>query len=385
MSLRRVASIVLFATGLAWTAGQACAQQAPPPPPAGMRPPPPGMPPPPGFPPPPRGNLPPPPPWAPPPHSDAPPLPAVSPVSPSQPTSDAPTNNSAATPLSTPASPASPVAAAPAPSPTTATETPQTPSNANADTAVTGPDKPPRATSILPWLLLLALAIVLLAWRASLRRSQQLALETERLSRQQRFLKSAHNQLQEKSQQLKKLSMHDPLTGVLNRQAFAAELRERIDHLSRYSQPLNLIMLDLDNFKTINDRHGHLVGDAALGLVTGVVREQLVSDDLFGRFGGDEFMIACAGRSLEDCATLANAIRTAVSAQSGSLTPPIPTLTLSMGLAQANANSGYMPDELFARADAALYAAKQRGRNCVVVADDGIPAMPVMNVPRRHL
>ncbi|MDE2088148.1 MAG: GGDEF domain-containing protein [Xanthomonadaceae bacterium] len=196
------------------------------------------------------------------------------------------------------------------------------------------PANPPSRS--LPWLLLLALAGALLAWWASLRRSRQLREEAERLARQQRFLKSAHNHLRQKSEQLQQLSMHDPLTGTLNRQAFAAELRERIDHLARYNQPLSLIVFDLDHFKAINDSHGHLVGDTALALVVGVVREHLVSDDLFGRFGGDEFMIACAGQHAAGTVALAERLRAAVAERAPLAVPPIPGLTLSLGVAQAD-------------------------------------------------
>jgi diguanylate cyclase (GGDEF)-like protein len=242
------------------------------------------------------------------------------------------------------------------------------------------PANPPSRS--LPWLLLLALAGALLAWWASLRRSRQLSEEAERLVRQQRFLKSAHSHLRQKSEQLQQLSMHDPLTGTLNRQAFAAELRERIEHLAKYNQPLSLIVFDLDHFKTINDSHGHLVGDAALALVVGVVREHLVSDDLFGRFGGDEFMIACAGQHAADTVALAERLRAAVAERAPLAEPPIPGLTLSVGVAQADPDHGYRPDELFARADAALYVAKQGGRNRVV-AD--APVEAAAGAIRRHL
>lgn len=205
------------------------------------------------------------------------------------------------------------------------------------------------------------------------------------MARQQRYLKSAHTHLQQKSEKLRQLSMHDPLTGTLNRHAFAAELRERIDHLAKYNQPLTLIMFDLDHFKAINDRYGHLLGDAALNLVAGVVREHLVSDDLFGRFGGDEFMIACSGQNVETTATLAETLRAAVATRAVEARPPIPGLTLSLGLAQADTVNGYQPDDLFARADAALYSAKQRGRNSVVIADAGQTELPAAGAVRRHL
>jgi diguanylate cyclase (GGDEF)-like protein len=237
----------------------------------------------------------------------------------------------------------------------------------------------------LSWLLLPILALVLCAWWISLRRSRALAREAEHLARQQRVLESAHRHLKEKSQQLRRLSTQDPLTGVLNRLAFGTELRERLDHLAHYNQPLNLIVFDLDHFKTINDRLGHSAGDRALTLVAGIVREHLVSDDLFGRFGGDEFMIACAGQSLETAARLAESIRAAVEARAPRAEPPLPGLSLSMGVAQANGENGYAPDALFERADAALYEAKQRGRNNVVVADESVQAVPEGAAVVRHL
>ena len=237
----------------------------------------------------------------------------------------------------------------------------------------------------LSWLLLPILALVLCAWWLSLRRTRALAQKAAQLSRQQRVLESAHRQLKEKSQQLRQLSTQDPLTGVLNRLAFGTELRERLDHLARYNQPLSLIVFDLDHFKTINDQFGHSAGDRALTLVTGIVREHLVSEDLFGRFGGDEFMIACAGQSLATTATLADSIRAAVAERAPEAEPPLPGLSLSMGVAQANAENGYAADALFERADAALYEAKQRGRNTVVVADENLLPVPEIAAVARHL
>ena len=242
----------------------------------------------------------------------------------------------------------------------------------------------PRARP-LTWLWLLALGAVLLAWWTAWRRSQRLAAETERLARQQRVLKSAHSHLQRKSEKLQHLSMHDPLTGALNRQAFGSELRDRIDHLVKYNLPLGLIVFDLDHFKQINDRHGHLVGDMALALVVGVVHEHLVSDDVFGRFGGDEFMVACPGQDSAHALVLAETLREALAARAPLADPPIPGLTLSLGVAQADPEQGYEVDDLFARADAALYVAKQRGRNTCVAADGETVAQVVPGSVRRHL
>jgi len=241
--------------------------------------------------------------------------------------------------------------------------------------------------SLPGWLWLVAAAAVLsfLGWRASVRRAHQLAQEAEKLARDQRQLKSAHTQLKSQSEHLKQLATNDPLTGVFNRQGFAAELRTALEHLARFHRPLNLMLIDMDNFKQINDRLGHLAGDQALKLVVGVARQHLDSEHLFGRFGGDEFMIACADESLESSAVLAEAIRAGVVKAATEHDPPLTGLSLSIGIAQANQDAGYRTETLFHRADTALYAAKHGGRNRVVLSDDSLPPPPVLEAATRHL
>jgi diguanylate cyclase (GGDEF)-like protein len=246
---------------------------------------------------------------------------------------------------------------------------------------------PAMPQSLPRWLWLLAAAAVLsfLGWRASVRRSGELEREAERLAREQRQLKSAHGQLKSQSEQLRQMATNDPLTGVLNRQGFAGELRTSLEHLARFHRPLNLMLIDMDNFKQINDRLGHLVGDQSLKLVVGVAREHLDSEHLFGRFGGDEFMIACADEPLEASAALAEAIRVAVVRAAAEHEPPLAGLSLSIGIAQANEVTGYRSETLFHRADTALYAAKHGGRNRVVLSDESLPPPPVLEAATRHL
>jgi diguanylate cyclase (GGDEF)-like protein len=240
-----------------------------------------------------------------------------------------------------------------------------------------------RGWQTLAWLS--ALALVLAGWWGARRHTRRLAAESADLIRQQRRLQHAHAHLQSQSEKLRAQSILDPLTGILNRQAFATELRELTEHIARFGRPLNLIVFDLDHFKRINDRHGHLAGDAALKLVVGIVREHLVSEDLFGRFGGDEFLIACADQPLASCCALAESIRCAVETRAAGHQPSLPGLSLSMGVAQADRDSGYVAAELFARADAALYEAKRLGRNRVVVADADLPQVPALEHANRHL
>lgn len=226
-------------------------------------------------------------------------------------------------------------------------------------------------------------ALLLLGW--SVRRQASLASERARMERQQRVLESRQRSLHAASEQLRQQATNDPLTGILNRRAFAEQLGTLLEHLARFARPLDLIVLDLDHFKQINDQQGHLAGDAALKLVAGIIHQHLHSDDLFGRFGGDEFLIACADRAPGETAALADAIRLAVVAAVRSSSPPMPGLSLSMGIARAGPESGYHREDLFAHADTALYAAKQGGRNRVVVGSDELPLPPASQTITRQL
>jgi diguanylate cyclase (GGDEF)-like protein len=235
------------------------------------------------------------------------------------------------------------------------------------------------------WLVLVSAAALFLGWWYSHQKASKLSEEKESLARSQRQLQSAHQHLKKHSEQLRELSIHDPLTGTLNRHAFAQELRNSLDHLAKFSRSMNLIVFDLDHFKSINDRLGHLTGDNALKLVVGIVRKHLVSEDLFSRFGGDEFIIACADQPIESTYALADAIRMDLLEQALTFEPPLTGLSLSMGISQSNPELGYHPDALFERADKALYAAKARGRNQVVICDDSLPDLPNIESLRRHI
>jgi diguanylate cyclase (GGDEF)-like protein len=148
---------------------------------------------------------------------------------------------------------------------------------------------------------------------------------------------------------------------------------------------VHLCVFDLDHFKQINDTHGHMTGDAALKLVVGIARESLRSEDLLGRFGGDEFMIAGMDRSSEQMLELMNEIRIHVKQRAEQGNGAFSGMSLSMGVAQANANLGYTRDDLFHRADSAVYTAKRAGRNRVVNEDDATILNSADTHPLRNL
>jgi len=174
--------------------------------------------------------------------------------------------------------------------------------------------------------------------------------------------------------QLDRLSRLDPLTGVLNRRAFLDTLAGRLGHLRRYGRSGALLFLDLDNFKTLNDRHGHAAGDAALLALSRLLGEGGRRGDIAGRLGGDEFALWLEETDAMGAVAKADML---IAAAPRDLTPPGLTpatpLGLSVGIALwplASAGND-VPAALVARADAAMYAAKREGKNRWALAGPG--------------
>jgi len=162
-------------------------------------------------------------------------------------------------------------------------------------------------------------------------------------------------------------SLVDPLTGVANRRAFV----ERGDELLRRAQSdgrsVVLLLFDLDRFKAINDTFGHQAGDTVLSRFCNVACNVLGPNDLFGRFGGEEFACLMSDRTLREGGAMAERIRAAFVEAPIAIGPHHATVTVSVGVAMPN-ESSWRLDQLFTAADRALYHAKAKGRNCVEVA-----------------
>ena len=161
-------------------------------------------------------------------------------------------------------------------------------------------------------------------------------------------------------EKLRELSEIDYLTGIFNRRKLFDLLESEIGKSHRYSRPLSLIMLDLDHFKSINDSHGHQVGDAVLKDMVQIVRRTLRKVDVFARYGGEEFMVVCAETSLDGALVLAEKIRSAMAASGF---PAVGQVTVSAGVAEYR--DGDTEAGLIERADQSLNAAKRQGRNQV--------------------
>jgi diguanylate cyclase (GGDEF)-like protein len=166
------------------------------------------------------------------------------------------------------------------------------------------------------------------------------------------------------------LAVTDALTGLPNRRAFDEDLAAEVRRALRYGRPLSVIFLDLDNFKSVNDRYGHDYGDVALQQAAAALRTHMRDTDRCYRLGGEELIVIAPETNVRDAVLAAERLREAIEHSAG---PGAPVVTASFGVAElpTHAASG---GALVRAADQAVYAAKARGRNCVAVA--GPPGPP---------
>jgi diguanylate cyclase (GGDEF)-like protein len=164
----------------------------------------------------------------------------------------------------------------------------------------------------------------------------------------------------------KTAAMTDLLTGLFNRRAFLETADRLIAQCARKSQPISVLLFDLDHFKSINDRFGHAVGDEALKVFAQTASENMRTTDVVGRLGGEEFVAILPGNAA-DAKLVAERVRTAFQIAGMEIASHRMGATVSIGLACAVAPTEI--DPLLARADAALYRAKNNGRNRIEVAE----------------
>jgi diguanylate cyclase (GGDEF)-like protein len=167
-------------------------------------------------------------------------------------------------------------------------------------------------------------------------------------------------------------SLLDPLTGVPNRRAFLQQATRIIARFGVSRQPVALLLLDLDRFKSINDQYGHAAGDEALVAFCRVATSELRPTDLFARVGGEEFACILPDTSRRDALAIAERIRGAFEATTHDASHLPFRVTVSVGMAVADSSTIDLPS-LMVMADRALYRAKQQGRNRVEPASAGAP------------
>ena len=202
---------------------------------------------------------------------------------------------------------------------------------------------------------------------------EELLVKTKLLERQANAMKTLNEDLateiafrRRAEEELRIMANTDALTGVNNRRRFLEIFEDEIRRAKRTGHPLSFMMLDIDRFKTVNDRYGHAVGDQALRHFAGVLQGSFREIDVIGRLGGEEFGVILPDTSAQNAAVVAERLRSIVESREIKAAGNTFYITVSIGAAQMKAGeSGY---QLIARADAAMYAAKQSGRNRVEMA-----------------
>ena len=180
---------------------------------------------------------------------------------------------------------------------------------------------------------------------------------------QKQLIQAQNEELEKKNRQLKHLARTDMMTGLYNRTRFTEFVEMEVERLKRTGETSSLIILDLDDFKNVNDLYGHPNGDTVLKLVAGVIKGQLRSTDILCRFGGEEFAVLLPGTAPEGALNVAEKIRGAI--EGCSFTGKLESLkiTASLGLATLGTNGATSFDTAYQKADQALYNAKGKGRN----------------------
>jgi diguanylate cyclase (GGDEF)-like protein len=162
-----------------------------------------------------------------------------------------------------------------------------------------------------------------------------------------------------------RLSRTDGLTLLYNHRFFQERIREEFKRSDRFRQTLALLMIDVDDFKRINDTFGHQAGDRVLRRIARVLRESLRAVDVAARYGGDEFAIILPDTDLREASEVAERLRRSVEKHPFFVGGTSVTLTLSLGAAARLPQSPVLSEELIKMADHALFQAKTGGRNTV--------------------
>jgi diguanylate cyclase (GGDEF)-like protein len=170
------------------------------------------------------------------------------------------------------------------------------------------------------------------------------------------------------SDKLTTLAIKDGLTGLYNQTYIKARLQEEIYRSERYKYPLSIMMIDFDDFKTLNDRHGHVIGDRVLKAMGELLQDMVRSSDICGRYGGEEFLILLPQTACLDAAAAAERLRKEIALYPFRAGGEDKTchLTVSVGVYSTPFYSQNI-EEIVNLTDAALYRAKKEGKNKVVV------------------
>lgn len=183
-----------------------------------------------------------------------------------------------------------------------------------------------------------------------------------------RALQQVNREIRSEMSEMDRRASTDKLTGCWNRHRLDEAARGEMDRLKRYDNALSMLVLDIDFFKPINDRHGHDVGDQVLVQLAERIRASLRTSDSLARWGGEEFIVLCPCTTLTTAVVLADRLRANIG---NAEFPVVEHITVSIGVAECLPDEGW--ESWFKRADAALYRAKEGGRNQVQQAPETPP------------
>jgi two-component system cell cycle response regulator len=168
-------------------------------------------------------------------------------------------------------------------------------------------------------------------------------------------------------QQLTESALRDPLTKIYNRKFFLDRVQNEFAYADRHRQPLALLFLDIDRFKSINDTHGHPVGDEVLKDLAALMTKSLRGEDVLARYGGEEFAVICRGLDLARAQLLAERIRSAIEQHRFEARERIIPVTVSIGVASFPDARVRSAGDLIVLSDETMYEAKRSGRNRVCI------------------
>lgn len=168
----------------------------------------------------------------------------------------------------------------------------------------------------------------------------------------------------ERMAEFEQMAYVDPLTGVANRRFTEIALSSRLEEMQRYGWPFGVIFIDIDDFKLVNDRYGHEIGDEVLKMVTKTISHSARSFDVVGRWGGEEFLVVVANVTRGELARTAERFRFLVQESKLPVNPPL-SVTISLGVTRAR--EGDTVAEILRRADRLLYESKTAGKNRVTI------------------
>jgi len=189
----------------------------------------------------------------------------------------------------------------------------------------------------------------------------------DRLRRSHDEVQAANQALQEQNRLLQELAVTDGLTGLYNRKKFDEILADQFARFRRNHRPFAVMMLDLDNFKSVNDNYGHVAGDEALADVAAILKQSVRDVDYVARYGGEEFVVVLVETTLDAALDVAERIRAEMEIPRFGASNKLISVTVSLGVTHSREDDAG-PEEVLARADHALYEAKRAGRNQVQCA-----------------